>query len=403
MLTRANNCQILLLTAMTKRITLTLDAVNRRRCPVLGVTYRILVDGQEILSAIKAKPGKERVEINTPGKEVEVEATLDGWSPQRVRMESSNAWTFKFHGAGVPSVLIVCALPKETAAVLSLFDSHAEDAVPAPPSDPNKYWVGDYGAAADGSRRRVLVGRCGMGVVSAAITATHALRSFPDDITQVLMVGIAGGCPNPLKKEDHVRLGDIVAANEKGVVQYDFIKRTVDGDEHRANPQRPSKELLDAAQTLEVRRRSTKKAPWETLIATVIAKDPDYKRPPPEADVLHDADGGEKAVLAHPSDPDRQADQPKLCRGAIGCANILLKDPKQRDQVRDRWGVRAIEMEGSGIIDAGWAMNQDVMVVRGICDYCDSFKSDDWQEYASLVAAAYAHCLIEALPAHTMP
>jgi nucleoside phosphorylase len=60
--------------------------------------------------------------------------------------------------------------------------------------------------------------------------------------------------------------------------------------------------------------------------------------------------------------------------------------------------VRAIEMEGSGILDAGWAMNTDVMVVRGICDYCDSHKNDQWQPYAALCAAAYARSLVQALP-----
>jgi nucleoside phosphorylase len=38
------------------------------------------------------------------------------------------------------------------------------------------------------------------------------------------------------------------------------------------------------------------------------------------------------------------------------------------------------------------------MVVRGICDYCDSHKNDRWQPYAALCAAAYARSLVEILP-----
>ena len=34
----------------------------------------------------------------------------------------------------------------------------------------------------------------------------------------------------------------------------------------------------------------------------------------------------------------------------------------------------------------------------GICDYCDSHKNDDWQKYASIVAAAYTRALIETMP-----
>jgi len=30
------------------------------------------------------------------------------------------------------------------------------------------------------------------------------------------------------------------------------------------------------------------------------------------------------------------------------------------------------------------------IVIRGICDYADSHKNKDWQEYAAAVAAAFA-------------
>jgi nucleoside phosphorylase len=48
-------------------------------------------------------------------------------------------------------------------------------------------------------------------------------------------------------------------------------------------------------------------------------------------------------------------------------------------------------------------LGKDVMVIRGICDYCDTFKNDDWQPYASLVAAAYARAMIETLPDEWFP
>jgi nucleoside phosphorylase len=83
---------------------------------------------------------------------------------------------------------------------------------------------------------------------------------------------------------------------------------------------------------------------------------------------------------------------------AIASADTLLKDPKLRDELRDRFGVRAVEMEGSGVQTAAWASGIDILVVRGICDYCDAHKNDIWQNYAALVAAAYARALIEILP-----
>jgi len=41
------------------------------------------------------------------------------------------------------------------------------------------------------------------------------------------MCGIAGGIPSPERPSEHVRLGDVVVSSQKGVVQYDFVKRTV--------------------------------------------------------------------------------------------------------------------------------------------------------------------------------
>jgi hypothetical protein len=37
------------------------------------------------------------------------------------------------------------------------------------------------------------------------------------------------------------------------------------------------------------------------------------------------------------------------------------------------------------------------IVIRGICDYADSHKNDSWQEYAALVAAAYAKELLSVI------
>ena len=41
------------------------------------------------------------------------------------------------------------------------------------------------------------------------------------------MVGIAGGIPYPEKPSEHVRLGDIVVSDQRGVIQYDFDKETI--------------------------------------------------------------------------------------------------------------------------------------------------------------------------------
>lgn len=69
----------------------------------------------------------------------------------------------------------------------------------------------------------------------------------------------------------------------------------------------------------------------------------------------------------------------------------------KRDALRDKFGVRAVEMEGSGIADATWSHEKGYLAIRGICDYCDAHKNDAWQEYAAAVAAGYTRALLESI------
>lgn len=43
-----------------------------------------------------------------------------------------------------------------------------------------------------------------------------------------------------------------------------------------------------------------------------------------------------------------------MFRGAIASSHVLLENPKRRELLRDTFGVKAVEMEGSGIADATW-------------------------------------------------
>ncbi|KAL3463520.1 hypothetical protein BJX64DRAFT_256861 [Aspergillus heterothallicus] len=50
-------------------------------------------------------------------------------------------------------------------------------------------------------------------------------------------------------------------------------------------------------------------------------------------------------------------------------------------------------MEAAGLLD-----QLQCLVIRGICDYCDSHKSKEWQGYAALAAAAHARMLLRVVP-----
>ena len=65
--------------------------------------------------------------------------------------------------------------------------------------------------------------------------------------------------------------------------------------------------------------------------------------------------------------------------------------------VRNRFGVKAVEMESSGVADATQIGAIGYLTIRGTCDYCDRRKSDHWQRYAAIAAAAWARSLLESL------
>jgi nucleoside phosphorylase len=289
-------------------------------------------------------------------------------------------------------ILIVTALPKEAAAIAAVMDEVQNFSLP---NDPLIYQLGTFRPESDPENERsaIIVTQPGMGTNNAAAITSNALRSFPD-VEHIVMVGIAGGCPNPAKPEEHVRLGDVVFSNETGVLAYDFIKETDSSREIRSFPQKPSAKLLQAAKLLEAASARSRR-PWMTHLERGLSKlQTEYARPADELDILYDA----SHLVLHPEGGGRLKAEPHIHGGGIAAADTLQKDPAQRDFLRDEYGMRAIEMEASGIQSAAWIHNRDIFVIRGICDYCDEHKNDVWQKYAALAAASYARALLEELP-----
>jgi nucleoside phosphorylase len=290
-------------------------------------------------------------------------------------------------------VLIVTALPEEMAAVLATMNDYENIGVA---DDSTIYRRGTY-SLANGTQRSVVTATLSdMGKTNAATITANALRSFPK-VEHVLMVGIAGGCPNPAKPDEHVRLGDIVVSDHHGIFEYDDVKLREKTVERRGSPQIPGNSLLQALVALKTD-AALGKRPWEATIDAALALlakgDDPYDRPDPATDVLH---AGE-AIIVHPLDSRRRAGRPRVFGGGVATGDALVKDPALRDELRDKYDARAIEMEGSAVRTASWAQGKDAIIVRGISDYCDGHKNDVWRFSAALAAAAYARALVETLP-----
>ncbi len=294
-----------------------------------------------------------------------------------------------------PTIGIITALPIEYAAVNILLENKNENyAIPGAGAG-RRYCLGEI-SSEDGNKHKIVLTIAGMGNNIAATRASLLLEHFPN-IRSIIMVGIAGGVPNPRKDkvDEHVRLGDIVISDEYGVLQYDFIKQEIQAITLRNPPRPPSSSLIEAVKYLDTE-DILGNHPWKKYIDQALYK-LKIHRPSEKKDILYDPDN-QKEVIPHPKDPKRIKGQPRVFLGHIASSNILQKNPTVRDYLRDEFKVKAIEMEGSGIADATWTHEAGYLVVRGICDYCDPYKNDNWQKYAAIVAAAYTRALIESMP-----
>ncbi|KAL4893070.1 nucleoside phosphorylase domain-containing protein [Aspergillus ambiguus] len=62
-----------------------------------------------------------------------------------------------------------------------------------------------------------------------------------------------------------------------------------------------------------------------------------------------------------------------------------MKNSLTQDRLVSQQGIICFEMEAAGLMNTF-----PYLVIRGISDYADTHKNDDWQGYAAAAAAAYA-------------
>jgi nucleoside phosphorylase len=318
----------------------------------------------------------------------------------------------------LPAVTIgvLTAVEEEYAACLDVFDPCRAgfERQRRATSGPLTCWICSIAARHGGQHIVAITLLPDMGNNAAAIAANILMQHCPQ-IRFLIMCGIAGAVPHPGRAGDHVRLGDIVVSNGQGMVQYDRGKQrdprrsSAAGGapfaafEFRSPTRPPCPELLAAVRRIQseaalLDRKALRD--WEVKIDAFLARRDDrstWKRPHWNKDRLIDTPDGLGPSMRHPKNSARRAKCPTVFLGPIGAANIVLADAQRRDFLREQFGIKAVEMEGSGVADACWATAVGYLVVRGTCDYCNSTKNDVWRRYAALIAAAFTHTVIEYL------
>ncbi|GIJ81662.1 hypothetical protein Asppvi_000161 [Aspergillus pseudoviridinutans] len=86
--------------------------------------------------------------------------------------------------------------------------------------------------------------------------------------------------------------------------------------------------------------------------------------------------------------PERPDQDPYIHYGTIASGNQVIKDARKRDQMSKN--CLCFETEAAGLLN-----DFPCLVIRGICDYCDTHKNDQWQKYAAATAAAYTKELLQ--------
>jgi nucleoside phosphorylase len=297
----------------------------------------------------------------------------------------------------------IAALPIERAAATEMLDE--EHGKPLdfvqPATDTNSYTWGRIG------NHNIVVTSLpagAYGTTSAATTALPMLSSFPN-IRIGLLVGIGAGIPRPEQGRD-IRLGDIVVSQPHGrsggVIQYD-LRKAKPGQEHERRDflNRPPEVLLKALANLQAdhERRGSKVSNFLEDMVTCnpgLAKRKDgYVYQGFANDRLFEATYNH--VLGancrncnrgrQIQREERDSTEPEIHYGTIASGNMLIKDAATRDMIEQEMGEECIcfEMEAAGLMN-----NFPCLVIRGICDYADSHKNDQWQRYAAAVAAAFA-------------
>ncbi len=184
-----------------------------------------------------------------------------------------------------------------------------------------------------------------IGNVPAANATTDTLTQWNPRF--VLMVGIAGGIP-----QDDLDLGDVVIADQ--VVGYDYGKVTADG-------LRPRDHVYPTSAFLRERIHNFWDKAWT-----------------------------QQVNITRPTNAARTT--PKKFVGPIASGNKIVASTEFRNQLLAHWPkLLAVETEAEGVFAAVFDRPQirGALVIRGICDMADERKSDEWQEYAANVAAAF--------------
>jgi nucleoside phosphorylase len=300
----------------------------------------------------------------------------------------------------------ICTIREDLAAASAMLDcKHVVP--PQHRSDDNSYTLGNIGS------HNVVIACLPAGIngmTSAATVATQMLNAFTE-IRFGLMVGIGGGVPsnkdNQLPVTRDIRLGDVVVSvpepesESSGVIQLSGLGAHYT---QTGSLNKPPAILLTAVSELKAT-HLTSGSQISEFVENMHRKYPlmekKFRYHGHESDQLFEADYDH--ADAHPGncysvcensklvsrEKRTNPEDPHIHYGRVASGSCMITHGCTRDRLAKEYGTICFEMEAAGLMD-----HFPCLVIRGISNYADTHKNDQWQGYAAATAAAYAKELI---------
>ena len=285
-----------------------------------------------------------------------------------------------------------------------------------PENDHNTYTLGVIG-----KHNVVLVHMPGMGSTAGATAAANLRWTFPS-IDIAFVVGVCGAIPEHITTKQEICLGDCIVST--ALIQYGFGRQYPGHFSRKSNVEDVLGKAVTVTGSLLAKLQATEDLRGELAQHLQVLQDKEARAcyPGAQKDRLYDS-----TYLHTHRDTARRCDQcvkgsvvctkncgeigcdgaqpraslilyenaqkeylPKVHFGRYGSADTVLKSGTDRDEHVKVDKIIAFEMEAAGIWD-----NLPTLVVKSACDYADSHKDKEWQDYAAATAAAALKAILE--------
>ncbi|EAW14591.1 Pfs and NB-ARC domain protein [Aspergillus clavatus NRRL 1] len=322
---------------------------------------------------------------------------------------------------------ITCSLPLEMDAVEALLDECYDrfgTLYDKCPGDTNIYTCGRIGP-----HNVVLCLTADIGKAGAAATVPTLLLSYPN-VRLVFVVGVCGGVPFPSVGGRGIFLGDVLISDsiieyDVGVLYTSSFQRQTDIKSTLGRPNRGIRSLLSNLGSDKGRKEFKEQTEGYVTTLQSLQKDR-WERPDVASDVLFESSyqhrhrqgvhldeciclkyASEAAVCKVAMNasclnlgceeehirrrrPETEGSEWAVHIGTFACAETVMKSGIHRDDLAEKEGVIGFEMEGAGVWDLS-----PCLIIKSVCDYADSHKSQAWQKYAAAAAASGAKAILE--------